>query len=53
MTAFLSAAPGGMSDIAIMAEDLGADGSQVAMIQFIRVCFIISIYPIVIKFLFV
>lgn len=52
MTALLSAAPGGMSDIAIMAEDLGANGSQVAMIQFIRVCFIISIYPIVIKLLF-
>lgn len=53
ITSFLSAAPGGMSDIAIMAEDLGADGSQVAMVQFIRVCFIISIYPIVIEFLFV
>ena len=45
ITALLSAAPGGMSDIAIMAEDLGANGSQVAMMQFIRVCFIISIYP--------
>lgn len=52
MTALLSAAPGGMSDIAIMAEDLGANGSQVAMMQFIRVCFIISIYPIIIKLLF-
>ena len=52
MTALLSAAPGGMSDIAIMAEDLGADASQVAMVQFIRVCFIISIYPIIIKLLF-
>lgn len=52
MTALLSSAPGGMSDIAIMAEDLGANGSQVAMMQFIRVCFIISIYPIIIKILF-
>lgn len=52
MTSLLSAAPGGMSDIAIMAEDLGANGSQVAMMQFIRVCFIISIYPIIIKILF-
>lgn len=53
MTSLLSAAPGGMSDIAIMAEDLGADASQVAMTQFIRVCFIISIYPIIIRLLFV
>lgn len=52
ITSFLSAAPGGMSDIALMAEDLGADGSQVAMMQFIRVCFIISLYPIIIKLLF-
>lgn len=52
MTSLLSASPGGMSDIAIMAEDLGANGSQVAMMQFIRVCFIISIYPIIIKLLF-
>lgn len=52
ITSFLSAAPGGMSDIAIMSEDLGANGSQVTMMQFIRVCFIISIYPIIIKLLF-
>lgn len=51
-TSLLSASPGGMSDIAIMAEDLGADGTQVAMMQFIRATSIIVIYPIIIKILF-
>lgn len=51
-SSLLSASPGGMSDIAIMAEDLGANGTQVAMMQFIRATSIIIIYPIIIKILF-
>lgn len=51
-TSLLSAAPGGMSDIAIIADDLGANGPQVAMMQFLRASCIIGIYPIIIKILF-
>jgi len=51
-TALLSASPGGMSDISLMAEDLGANGPQVASIQFLRAIFIVGVYPIIIKILF-
>ena len=51
-TALLSASPGGMSEIALMAEDLGANGPQVASMQFLRAIFIVGIYPIIIKILF-
>jgi len=51
-TALLSASPGGMSDISLMAEDLGANGPQVASMQFLRAIFIVGIYPIIIKILF-
>lgn len=52
MTSLLSAAPGGMSDIALMAEDLGANANEVAMMQFLRASCIIGIYPLIIKFIF-
>lgn len=52
MTSLLSAAPGGMSDIALMAEDLGANANEVTMMQFLRASCIIGIYPIIIKFIF-
>lgn len=51
-TSLLSAAPGGMSDIAIIAGDLGANGPQVAMMQFLRASSIVGVYPIIIKLLF-
>ena len=51
-TALLSASPGGMSDISLMAEDLGGNGPQVASMQFLRAIFIVGIYPIIIKILF-
>lgn len=51
-TALLSAAPGGMSDIALIAQDLGANSNEVAMMQFLRASCIIGIYPLVIKFIF-
>ena len=44
-TALLSASPGGMSDISLMAEDLGANGPQVASMQFLRAIFIVGVYP--------
>ena len=51
-TSLLSASPGGMSDISLMAEDLGANGPQVASMQFLRAIFIVGVYPIIIKILF-
>ena len=51
-TALLSASPGGMSDISLMAEDLGANGPQVASMQFLRAIFIVGVYPVIIKTLF-
>ena len=51
-TSLLSAAPGGMSDISLMAEDLGANAPQVASMQFLRAIFIVGVYPIIIKILF-
>lgn len=51
-TSLLAAAPGGMADIAIMADDLGADPPQVAIMQFLRASSIVVIYPILIKLLF-
>lgn len=51
-TSLLSASPGGMSDISLMAEDLGANGPQVASMQFLRAIFIVAVYPIIIKILF-
>ena len=50
-TALLSASPGGMSDISLMAEDLGANGPQVASMQFLRAIFIVGVYPLIIKLL--
>ena len=41
-----------MSDISLMAEDLGANGPQVASMQFLRAIFIVGVYPIIIKILF-
>lgn len=52
-TSLLSASPGGMSDISLMAEDLGANGAQVASMQFLRAVFIVGVYPIIIKILFI
>ena len=51
-TSLLSASPGGMSDISLMAEDLGANAPQVASMQFLRAIFIVGVYPIIIKILF-
>lgn len=44
-TSFLCAIPGGMSDIPIISEEMGADSSKVAVMQFIRMVFGIGIFP--------
>ena len=48
-TSMFSAAPGGISDIAIIAGELGADTPKVAVMQFIRLVCVIAFYPILIK----
>ena len=51
-TAFFLLHQVGCSDISLMAEDLGANGPQVASMQFLRAIFIVGVYPIIIKILF-
>lgn len=48
LTAFMSSAPGGLSDIPMIAADLGADASQVVVLQFVRFVLGIAIFPTVI-----
>jgi membrane AbrB-like protein len=50
MTAMFCAVPGGMSNIPIIAAEMGADSTQVAVMQFIRMCAGIGIFPSVIKY---
>ena len=50
-TSLFAATPGGMSDMALIAEDLGANTAQVAMLQLTRILFIISIFPSLFKWL--
>ena len=48
-TSLFSAAPGGISDMAIIAEELDADTPKVAVMQFCRLVTVIAVYPILIK----
>ncbi len=48
-TAFMSAVPGGISDIPIIAMDFGADPAKVAAMQFARMVTGIAVFPSVIK----
>ncbi len=50
-TALFAGAPGGMSDMALIAEDLGANTAQVAMMQLVRILFVISLFPLLFKWL--
>ncbi|MFT4107920.1 MAG: AbrB family transcriptional regulator [Lacrimispora sp.] len=45
VTAFFSAVPGGISDIPIIAADMGANAPQVAALQFVRLVIGIGIFP--------
>ncbi|WP_291637464.1 AbrB family transcriptional regulator [Clostridium sp.] len=49
ITSLLASAPGGLSDMAIIAKDLGGDGPKVALLQLVRYVTIIAIFPIIIK----
>ncbi len=48
LTSMLCAVPGGMSDTPIIAADLGADATKVALMQFVRLIAGIGIFPSVI-----
>lgn len=48
-TSLFSAAPGGVSDISIIASEMGADTPKVAIIQLMRLVSIVSLYPILIQ----
>ncbi|MFV0497930.1 MAG: AbrB family transcriptional regulator [Candidatus Fimivivens sp.] len=50
LTAMLCAVPGGMSNTPIIAAEMGADSTQVAVMQFIRMCAGIGIFPSLIKY---
>lgn len=48
-TSLFSSAPGGISDMAIIAGELGADTPKVAVMQFCRLIAVIAFYPILIR----
>ncbi len=48
-TAFFSCAPGGVSDLALIAADLGANPEQVALLQLGRFAFVLLFFPTFIK----
>ncbi len=48
-TAFFSCAPGGVSDLALIASDLGANPEQVALLQLGRFAFVLLFFPVYIK----
>lgn len=49
LTALLASAPGGLTDISIMASDMGADASVVLVLQFVRLMMGIGLFPIMIR----
>ncbi len=52
MTAFFACAPGGISDLVIISADFGANPEQVALLQLFRFVFVVSIFPPLMKRLF-
>ncbi len=45
MTALFSCAPGGVSDLALIAGELGANPEQVTLLQLFRFVFVVSFFP--------
>jgi membrane AbrB-like protein len=50
ITSLMSVVPGGISDTPIVAEDMGADGPKVAVMQVVRQILGISVFPSLILF---
>ena len=51
VTALFSCAPGGLTDMTLIAADLGADGVKVAGMHMIRLVSVIALYPLMINYL--
>lgn len=51
ITALFSCAPGGLSDMALIAEEMGSDSVTVAGMHTVRLVGVIAIYPVLIKLL--
>lgn len=51
ITALFSCAPGGLTDMTLIAADLGADGVKVAGMHMIRLVSVIALYPLVIHYI--
>lgn len=49
MTAMMCCVPGGMSDVPIIAADMGADPAPVVVLQFIRLIIGIGVFPTMIR----
>jgi len=49
ITALFAAAPGGVSDMALIAADFGADTSKVAVLQLFRFVLIVSLFPFIVR----
>ena len=49
VTSLMCAVPGGISDMPIISEEMGADSSKVAVMQFIRLIFGIGVFPFLIS----
>ncbi len=50
-TALFSAVPGGISDIPLIAADMGANAPQVAVLQFVRLVIGVGVFPSMIHYL--
>ena len=48
-TSLMCAVPGGMSNIPLISEEMGADSSKVAVMQFIRLLLGIGVFPFIIS----
>ena len=49
ITSLFASAPGGVSDIALISADFGADTKQVAVLQIFRFVFIVSLFPFIVR----
>lgn len=50
LTALMCCTPGGISDIPMIAADMGADPSLVVVLQFVRLVMGIGVFPLMIRF---
>ncbi len=49
VTSFFACAPGGIVDMSLISQDMGADASKVAILHLVRVISVIGIFPPILK----